>query len=390
MSAGKVALQRGPIVCCVESADNNITPLERLELPRSASLTTRHEPDLLGGITVIEATARSIDGADWGDEQLYRTAPPQTTHVPLRAIATTRSGTTERRVPCVSGCARRELTNRGNRTMTDLATMSSVCPDWTLKEVVEGMKRHGYKGFEPRVEWGHASGVEADMSADARAETKRSFADEGLEICCIATGVRMAAPDESERAQHIEDLRRYIELAADLGCPFIRTFGGQRAGGELSPVVEYTAAGYAQIVDEGSVRRCDSADGNARRLVPPAPVRAVVEMVNHDREGQRGTSCTRSRVMERPAETFANLGDITLHTHAHDGAIVDGRMQVGALGEGIIDHATPLKLLEEAGFSGYFSVEVIRKPGSDHDADGVLANYAEVFNSYHSGWDRLT
>ena len=49
------------------------------------------------------------------------------------------------------------------------------------------------------------------------------------------------------------------------------------------------------------------------------------------------------------------------------------------LGEGAIDHATPLRLLNEAGFDGYFSVEVIHKSGSAHDADGVLGQYAEGF-----------
>jgi hypothetical protein len=39
--------------------------------------------------------------------------------------------------------------------MIELATMSSVCPDWELDEVIAGMKRHGYQGLEPRVEWDH-------------------------------------------------------------------------------------------------------------------------------------------------------------------------------------------------------------------------------------------
>ena len=41
----------------------------------------------------------------------------------------------------------------------------------------------------------------------------------------------------------------------------------------------------------------------------------------------------------------------------------------------------PLRLLSESGFSGYFSVEVIHKPGSVHDADAVLAQYAEQFQA---------
>jgi CBS domain-containing protein len=35
-----------------------------------------------------------------------------------------------------------------------IATMTSVCPDYTLDEVIEAMKRYGYSGLEARVEWG--------------------------------------------------------------------------------------------------------------------------------------------------------------------------------------------------------------------------------------------
>jgi sugar phosphate isomerase/epimerase len=266
--------------------------------------------------------------------------------------------------------------------MTDLATMSSVCPDWTLQEVVDGMKRHGYKGFEPRVEWHHASGIEADLSAEARAETKRVFADEGLKICCVATSVRMAAPDADERAGYVEDLRRYIQLAADLDCQLIRTFGGPRAGGELIPIVDYTADGYRQITADAESAGVTVLMETHDDWCASASVRAVVEAVDSPRVKVLWDFMHPQRMMERPEESFANLGALTAHVHAHDGSLVDGRLQVGPLGEGIIDHETPLHMLEDAGFDGYFSVEVIHKPGSDHDADGVLANYAEGFNSY--------
>ena len=266
--------------------------------------------------------------------------------------------------------------------MTDLATMSSVCPDWTLAQVVEGMKRHGYKGFEPRVEWGHVSGIESDLSTQDRATTRKAFADEGLDICCIATGVRMAAPEAADRARHIDDLKRYIELAADLDCYLIRTFGGPRAAGELLPVVEYVADGYRQIIDDAAAAGVTVTMETHDDWCASASVRAVVEAVDHERVRVLWDFMHCQRLAERPAESFANLGSLTAHVHAHDGNLVDGRMQVGALGEGIIDHATPMKMLEEAGFAGYFSVEVIHKPGSDHDADGVMANYADVFRSY--------
>ena len=58
------------------------------------------------------------------------------------------------------------------KNMIKLATISSVCPDWTLNDVVTGMKRHWYQGFEPRVEWGQASGIEVGHSGAQRKEVR--------------------------------------------------------------------------------------------------------------------------------------------------------------------------------------------------------------------------
>ena len=35
--------------------------------------------------------------------------------------------------------------------------------------------------------------------------------------------------------------------------------------------------------------------------------------------------------------------------------------------------------MNDAGYDGHFSVEVIHKVGSDHDADGIMKQYAEGF-----------
>jgi sugar phosphate isomerase/epimerase len=269
--------------------------------------------------------------------------------------------------------------------MMKLATMTSVCPDWSLDEVIAGMKKHGYTGLEPRVGWGHKSGIEKELSADGRAAVRRRFADEGLEICCIASGARLATPDEGERAGHIEDLRRYVELAADLGCPYIRTFGGPRdRDAPWHDVVDYTAGGYRQVVDEAQSAGVTLLMETHDDWCTSAPVRAVIEQVNHPHLRVLWDFMHTQRMMEAPAESFQVLGSLTRHTHAHDGSYADGRMQVsGTLGDGIIDHATPVQLLEREGFDGYFSVEVIHKPGSEHDADAVLASYAAGFHGYH-------
>ena len=272
--------------------------------------------------------------------------------------------------------------------MIKLATMSSVCPDWTLDEVVVGMKRHGYQGFEPRVEWGHASGIESGLSADQRKEVRAKMEGEGLAICCIASGARMAAPDLEERAEHVEDLRKYIDLAADLGCEMVRVFGGPRdRGEELIATVDYVADGFVQVLDHAADRDVLLLLETHDDWCASAPVRAVVEQVGHPNLKVLWDFMHSQRMLEKPEESFQILGEYTHHTHAHDGEIVDGKLQVsGTLGSGFIDHEIPLRLLSEAGYSGYFSVEVIHKPGSEHNADAVLAQYAKQFQVIMAGF----
>jgi DUF1680 family protein len=81
--AGLVALQRGPLVYCLEQADHT-TPIEHIMLPRDAILTARFEPDLLGGVTVIASEGIAADPAGW--DGLYRTQPPAFKSIPITAI----------------------------------------------------------------------------------------------------------------------------------------------------------------------------------------------------------------------------------------------------------------------------------------------------------------
>ncbi|WJQ05725.1 glycoside hydrolase family 127 protein [Geobacillus stearothermophilus] len=83
-NAGKVALQRGPIVYCLEEVDNGPN-LANLFLPRDAQLEAHFEPDLLEGVVVITGTAERMDESAWNDE-LYRPIEPRTYQVPFRAI----------------------------------------------------------------------------------------------------------------------------------------------------------------------------------------------------------------------------------------------------------------------------------------------------------------
>jgi len=82
--AGCVALQRGPLIYCLEGVDHTV-PLHRIVLPMSADLASQFEPGALGGIVVIKGSAQAAGDNDW-EGMLYRSWPASTYLCTITAI----------------------------------------------------------------------------------------------------------------------------------------------------------------------------------------------------------------------------------------------------------------------------------------------------------------
>ncbi|HLE27060.1 MAG TPA: beta-L-arabinofuranosidase domain-containing protein, partial [Anaerolineales bacterium] len=84
---GRVAIQRGPIVYCLESADNPIAPLDRIALPEGGGiLQAEYHPDLLGGVTVLRGDALALDDGAWNGA-LYRAKTKADSYSPIEITA---------------------------------------------------------------------------------------------------------------------------------------------------------------------------------------------------------------------------------------------------------------------------------------------------------------
>lgn len=72
--AGCTAVQRGPVVYCLEQADQSV-PVHEISLPAFTDLKEEHKKDLLGGVTVLKGTGEAAGGeVDWTG-RLYAQAP---------------------------------------------------------------------------------------------------------------------------------------------------------------------------------------------------------------------------------------------------------------------------------------------------------------------------
>jgi DUF1680 family protein len=85
MDVGRAALRRGPLIYCVEEADNPGAPVQTLSLPRSATLDAAWKTDLFGGAMILKASAkRLVPSEECG--ALYSTEPPAAHDASLIAL----------------------------------------------------------------------------------------------------------------------------------------------------------------------------------------------------------------------------------------------------------------------------------------------------------------
>ena len=84
MDVGRTALRRGPLIYCVEEADNSGGSVQTLTLPRDAAIEPERREDLLGGIVTLTTTAKRLLSAP--NSPLYAPSPPALQDVMLTAL----------------------------------------------------------------------------------------------------------------------------------------------------------------------------------------------------------------------------------------------------------------------------------------------------------------
>ncbi|MFF7237276.1 sugar phosphate isomerase/epimerase family protein [Streptomyces collinus] len=103
-----------------------------------------------------------------------------------------------------------------------LAFSTLGVPGLSVPDVLALATAHGYHGVELRAH--PEEPVHPGLTAAERADTAALFKAAGVEILGLAGYTRVAAPGDD--APVLEELRSLLQLAHDLGAPFLRVFPG--------------------------------------------------------------------------------------------------------------------------------------------------------------------
>jgi len=241
------------------------------------------------------------------------------------------------------------------------AFMTFSTPQLSLEQVLDVARKYGYDGVELRLDSKHAHGIEAGIPKEKRAGAKRLAAQKGIAYACVATSLKFADAKAVEAT--LNGARERIDLAADLGAPAIRVFGGKLAEGQTrEAAIELMAKSLRAIADHAAERGVAVCLETHDDWCNPEHVAAVMRQANHPAIAVNWDIMHPVRNAGVPIEqAFNKLKPWIRHCHAHDG-VEQGKGGSGLahMGEGIIDHRLAMRLLKGANYAGYLSGEWIK------------------------------
>src|SRR5438067_6828596 len=212
-------------------------------------------------------------------------------------------------------------------TKLPIAVSTLGCPKWDWNTIIRNTSSWGFAALELR-------GIQDQMDLPKCAEfsgtrlkaTLQDLSVAGLRISDLGASAQMHEPDPAKRAKHMDEARRFIDLAHELHAPYVRVFPNQFIPGEdkrvtfarisdgLHELGEYAGpSGVVVIVEShGEFRRADDLiailDGAKSKNV------AFLWDAHH--------TCVEG---EKPTVTFAQLGKYTRHTQLKDSVPIPGK-----------------------------------------------------------------
>ena len=201
---------------------------------------------------------------------------------------------------------------------------------------------------------------------------KARIADAGLEVAVYSLGNNFIQPEAGARRQELEDLRRGVDIALELGVDLLRVFSGNaREGVSQEQGVEWILEGLAAGAAYAESRGVTLALENHGRFAGRSDqVRDIIEQVGSPALRVNFDTGNFLLVGQDPVEAARELAEWVVLVHLKDIRFADadesgfvferpdGQLLTGSVvGEGLVDLAGVMAVLREAGYDGWLSLE---------------------------------
>ena len=265
------------------------------------------------------------------------------------------------------------------------------CPKWDWQTIVKNASAWGFAAIELR-------GIQDQIDLPKCPEfsptrIKASLQDlsaAGLVISDLGASAQMHEPNPARRARHIDEVRRFIDLAHQLKAPYVRVFPDRFVKGEdrtvtfarisqgLHELGEYARpAGVTVILEShGEFRR----SSDILPVIQGAKSKNVAFLWDAYHTAVEG---------EKPADTFKALGPYTRHVHLKDSLPVPGKPNTDRryvlIGRGDVPVQDIVNVLVKNAYKGFYCLEWEKRWHPEiEEPEVAFPHYAKTIRQYLS------
>jgi sugar phosphate isomerase/epimerase len=270
-----------------------------------------------------------------------------------------------------------------------IAVSTLGCPKWDWNTILRNTSQWGYAALELR-------GIQDQMDLPKCAEftgtrlqgTMKDLAALELKISDLGASAQMHEPDPVKRAAHMDEARRFIDLAHQLHTPYVRVFPNQFIPGENKRVtIDRISSGLHELgeyANGSGVTVIVESHGEFRRAEDLTAIIDGAKSKNVAFLWDAHHTCVEG---EKPAETFERMGKLTRHTHLKDSVPELGKTKEDRhyvlTGTGEIPVKETVRVLAAHGYKGYYCFEWEKRWHPEiEEPEVAFPHYAKTIRAY--------
>ncbi len=237
---------------------------------------------------------------------------------------------------------------------------SLTCPEWDLNTIVAQASELGFDGVELRGVRGEFNLPLLPELAGKPEAVRQLFDERNVELACLSASASLDARNRKTRAAQKAIIDDYIELAGQLGCPFVKIFAG-----EVQRIDTHEAAlgriaeGLASLAPVAAQAKVTLLIENGGDFAGSADMWYLMDAVGHPAIRCCWNQCNGMTLRERPTTSIPRLGAQIAMAHVCDADFDDDGVLVGYQppGSGMVGVDRQIELLRGMIYGGYLMFE---------------------------------
>ncbi len=249
--------------------------------------------------------------------------------------------------------------SKQNKPLLSFSTLG--CPDWSFEKIMNFAVAHSYQGIELR-------GILRQMdltkcnefsNTQNRKTTMKLMEDKGLRFVNLGSSATLHFAGAAERQKNLDDGRRFIDLAHQIDCSFVRVFPNNfPKEQEKNKTMDLITKGLLELGEYAKGTKVTVLMETHGDLVKTDNLLTIMNAARHEHTGLVwDISNMWTITKEPPIEVYKKLKPYIRHTHIKDEKMLDGKQQYTLLGQGDVPIFEAIDELIKSNYKGYYSFE---------------------------------